>query len=195
MNTAALLVRGNAMFRVEMRMSRRGTLAMVLDWFAHCDKAGQWFVTVSAIGDRIFSLPVDVKAEEITRPAIVVARLWPQLLTEGVNFDFGGEQPTHLQAEIRRFTGPGYWPQSSGWLWQDGRVVVYRSYPVIYTDSKQLNIASQELLAGECFAYAAELEADWLPELSSSMAIHHGSRPRRNAPGNQGFLNRGRKRK
>src|SRR5579864_7597571 len=63
-----------------------------------------------------------------------------------------------------QYPGPVNWPQSSGWLWQDGRVVVYRSHPVIYTDSKQLDIASQELLAGERFAYAAELEANWVPE-------------------------------
>jgi glyoxylase-like metal-dependent hydrolase (beta-lactamase superfamily II) len=147
------------MFRVEMMMSRRGSLATVLDWFAHSHKRGEWSVTVNDVGDRIFSLPVDVNAEDITKPAIVVARLWPQLLEEGVTFDFGGQLPTHLQAEVRQYTGPGHWPQSSGWLWQDGTVVVYRSHPVIRTDSKRFDIASPELLAGECFAYAAELEA------------------------------------
>jgi hypothetical protein len=148
------------MLRVEMMLSRRGALATVLDWFAHSDETGQWSVTVSDVGDRIFSFSVDVPGEERAKPATMVARLWPELLTEGVTFDFGSQVPTHLQAEVRLHTGPGYWPQAYGWLWQDGRVVVYRSHPVIRSSTRRIDNASPELLAKQCFAYAAELEVD-----------------------------------
>jgi hypothetical protein len=148
------------MFRVEMMLSKRGALATVLDWFVHGDGGGQSYVTVSDVGERIFSFPVDVPAKERPKPSTVVARLWPQLLAEGVTFDFGSQVPTHLQAEVRLHTGPGYWPQAYGWLWQDGKVVVYRSHPVVRTDSKHFDITSPELLAGQCFAYAAQFEAD-----------------------------------
>jgi hypothetical protein len=148
------------MFRVEMMLSRRGALATVLDWFVHCDESGQSYVTVSDVGDRIFSFPVDVPAEERAKTATIVTRLWPRLLTEGVTFDFGTQVPTHLQAEVRLHTGSGNWSQAYGWLWQDERVVVYRSHPVIRSGSKHIHIASPVLLAKQCFAYAAELEAD-----------------------------------
>jgi len=146
--------------RIEMMMSRRGTLATVLDWFLHSDENGQWHVTVSDVGDRIFSLPVDVPPEERAKPANMVARLWPKVLAEGVTFDFGSQEPTHIQAEIRRHKGPGYWPQAYGWLWQNEKVTVYRSHPVISSSSKHIDIASPDLIAKKCFEYAAELQAD-----------------------------------
>lgn len=148
---------GEPMFRVEMMMSRRGTLATVLDWFLHSDENGQWHVTVSDVGDRIFSLLVDVSPEERANPATMVARLWPKVLTEGATFDFGSQVPTHIQAEIRLHMGPGYWPQAYGWLWQNGKVTVYRSHPVISSRSKHIDIASPDLIAKKCFEYAAEL--------------------------------------
>ncbi|ANB76338.1 hypothetical protein AYM40_29275 [Paraburkholderia phytofirmans OLGA172] len=143
-----------------MVMSRYGALDTALDWFVHYDGTDQWYVTVSNAGDRIFSFRVDVPAEDRANPAIIAARLWPALLAENVWLDVRDEVPTLLQAEVRSYSGSGYWPQAYGWLWHNGKVVAYRSHPAIRSCSREIPSASPERLAQQCFAYAAELQTD-----------------------------------
>jgi hypothetical protein len=147
------------MLRVEMMMSRRGTLATVLDWYVHCDEKGAWYLTVSDVGDRIFSVRIDSPANIATEPATAVARLWPIVRAEEARFEFGDMVPTHLQAEVRvQCDEHRFWLQASTWIWQDGRVVAYRSHPTVVRKAMPLSDGPPTEIAQSCFEFAATLE-------------------------------------
>ena len=144
--------------RVEMIMSGRGNLTTVLDWFVHRDEEG-WFLTISDIGDRIRSVAVEVSADPRISPVAAVAELWHVARTLDIGFDLGGTGPAHIQSEIRvKAANRLFWYQASTWIWQDSRVVAYRSHPTICSRATSVPDAPPEEIAESCFDFAATLE-------------------------------------
>ena len=144
--------------RIEMIMSAPGRQATVLDWFVHQDDEG-WFLFINDIGDRIRSVAVEVSVDPMASPVAAVAELWPAARALDVGFDLGGTSPAHIQSEIRvKAPDRRFWYQASTWIWQDSRVVAYRSHPTIDSRAMSVPDAPPEALAQTCFDFAAALE-------------------------------------
>ncbi|ANB72070.1 hypothetical protein AYM40_06565 [Paraburkholderia phytofirmans OLGA172] len=141
--------------RVELRMSGPENLAVVLHWFVHRDEAG-WILTISDVGDRIRSVPVEVYVDPITNPVAAAAELWPVMRTLGIGLDFACAGPRHLQSEIRvKDAARLFWSQATTWIWQDSRAVAYRSHPTIRRRTMSIPLAPPEELAQACYDFDA----------------------------------------
>ncbi|WP_250481720.1 hypothetical protein [Caballeronia sp. NCTM5] len=146
------------MMRIEMVMLGRDDTTTLLDWFVHREE-GKWFLTINEARDRIRSATLDVTADPIEHPAATVAKLWPLVSAQAFEFDCGGPVPLYLQAEIRVMSpAREFWHQASAWIWQDARVLAYRSHPSVISRAMCVADASVGELSQTCFDFAFVLE-------------------------------------
>ncbi|MDR5770115.1 hypothetical protein [Caballeronia sp. LZ028] len=150
------------MLRVQMVISQDSDDLEVFDWFVHRVKM-RWFVTFSERADRIRSISIDLSTNPMDSPAIAVAQLWNSVWTEQAYPTNRCSKPSFFQSEIRVMSPQKrYWVQASTWIWQDERVIAYRSHPDIQHKASPVRLGPIDSMTQQCFDVAAELESEFL---------------------------------
>ncbi|KXV09516.1 hypothetical protein CR51_10200 [Caballeronia megalochromosomata] len=132
----------------------------VCQWFVH-QSENNWFITINERRDHIRSVGVELSGNPMVTPLTVVAELWPLVRAQGIEFDCDALPPLYVQSEIRVLASERhFWLQAGAWIWQEGRVVAYRSHPAIVSRASSIPDACAGELAERCFNFASTFELE-----------------------------------